>query len=55
MSIVSVIAASDYTVRDHSFSLADLLFAVFALSLAVKIKEDAKRPAVSAVYEETAE
>ena len=55
MSVVSVIAASDYTVRDHSFSLADLLFAVFALSLAVKIKEDAKRPAVSAVYEETAE
>ena len=55
MSLVSVIGASDYTVSGHSFTLADLLFALFALLLAVKIKEDAKRPAVTAVYEENAE
>jgi hypothetical protein len=55
MSLVSVIGAADYTVSGHSFTFADLLFALFAVSLAVKIKEDAKRPAVSAVYEDKAE
>ena len=55
MSLVSVIAASDFTVSGHSFTLADLLFALFVLTLALKIKEDAKKPDVSAVYEEKAE
>ena len=50
-----MVASADYTVSGHSFSFADLLFAIFAVSLAVKIKEDAKRPVSSAEYEETAE
>ena len=55
MSLVEMVAQSDFTVSGHSGSLADLLFAVFAISMAVKIKEDAKIPAVSAQSEEKAE
>ena len=33
---------------DHPFSVADFVFVIFILTLVAKIKEDAKRPAVSA-------
>lgn len=55
MSVVEMVMQADYTVSGHSFSFADLLFAVFAVSLVVKIKEDAKIPAISAQSEEKAE
>lgn len=55
MSLVEMVMQADYTVSGHSGSFADLLFAVFAISMVVKIKEDAKIPAVSAESEEKAE
>ena len=55
MSLVEMVMQADYTVSGHSGSFADLLFAIFAISLAVKIKEDAKISAISAQSEEKAE
>lgn len=55
MNVVEIVMHTDFSVSGHSSSFADLLFAVFAVSLAVKIKDDAKRPIASAVYEEKAE
>ena len=40
---------------DHPFSLADLIFVIFILTLMAKIKEDVQRPISSAECEEKAE
>lgn len=55
MSLVETVMQADFTVSGHGFSIADFIFALFAISLAVKIKEDAKIPVISAEYEEKAE
>ena len=55
MSVIEIVMNADFTVSGHSGSFADLLFAIFVVSLAVKIKDDASRPVSFAECEEKAE
>ena len=53
--MIVAVAAREFVNRNYPFSLNDLLFVIFILTLMVKIKEDAQRPVVSAEYENKAE
>jgi hypothetical protein len=53
--MIVAVTAREFVNRTYPFSLNDFIFVIFILTLMVKIKEDAKRPATSAVYEEKAE